>query len=382
MTTLRKSILAAAIGIGALLLCGCERPTETSPQTSTASETTQEYETASAQLWQAGAQAVEQSALAASELASITNSFLDTPSNELLLAAQQAWKKTLLAYGNFYFYSELSIIHPEAFQLIREQQLRIAGNPLQPGYLDAFGPYAYSGLVHDLSIEITPNNLVPQNGLTDEGDICLGLYAIEFMLYGQAQDRAVTDYQLPTSLTREQKETGFRTIEETPAFRRRQLLSAQTELLANDLKTLKTLVAPGGAIDATAWAPMQSSNQAAIIKNTLERSLTQILVSIIHQQKQQKELQDSHKNPETQKPLDPLDYHHNYTLTAADNAQLLANQLVSLTQAQGFVAKANVFDEIAAAQKSLTTFASNGGEPPWQTAYNQVKQAITQLGMQ
>lgn len=72
--------------------------------------------------------------------------------------------------------------------------------PLDEAYLDYVKGDPSTGLINDLSIEITPSNLVSMNERQGEKAISTGFHAIEFLLWGQdfnklgPGERPITDY--------------------------------------------------------------------------------------------------------------------------------------------------------------------------------------------
>ena len=164
--------------------------------------------------------------------------FLAAPTAETLKAAQQSWWQTAISYRAFFYFGHLSQAEPEALSALNRYDYQIAGYPIQPGFIDKFGDYPYSGLVFEVGFAITEKSLINQHGLTDTSEVVLGLYALEFMLFDTNGDRLLSDFFAVEQLDEMLKERGFENIAEIPANRRRQLLAMQADILKNDIDEL------------------------------------------------------------------------------------------------------------------------------------------------
>lgn len=238
--------------------------------------------TAADQLWMAGEDILSTSVAGANDLNSAIDHFLASPSAETLKTAQQKWQDAFLAYRRFYFFYFLGQAAPSHFNALAESHFRIAAHPIQPGYLDSFGPYLYSGLVHDIGMRISRENLVGQHGLTNSEDAVLGLYAIHFMLFGIDGDRAPADYSAVKQLSRKDVEAGFKQVEETPNHRRRLLLQMQANILLDDLTALHNSWQSNEPNSLHLnWQAIAPREKWTLVRQTLKQGLTQLIVDVV-----------------------------------------------------------------------------------------------------
>lgn len=283
-----QSSLVRFAGLIVVLLIGlsaCEKKPAPEPETTT--EPTPVIDkthvnTAADQLWMAGEDILAASVAGANALSSAIDLFLASPSADSITFAQQKWQEAFLDYRRFYFFHFLGQAAPSHFNVLAESHYRIAAHPIQPGYLDSFGPYLYSGLVHDISMPISRENLINQHGLTNSEDAALGLYAIHFMLFGIDGNRAPADYSTVKELSPKDIEAGFKKVEETPNHRRRLLLQMQANILLDDLTALHN----GWQSNQQnplyqnwqAFAPREKWN---LVRQTLKQGLTQLIVDVV-----------------------------------------------------------------------------------------------------
>lgn len=230
--------------------------------------------------WSQGGEVLARSLQSARDLQHICSDFLDEPDAQKLLLAQQAWQKTALAYRSFYAYHYVGLSEPQAFHILSEVDYRIAAWPVQPGSLDSFGSYLYSGLVHDIGNPLTMENLLTLHGQIDSENATLGLFAIEFMLYGEEGTRKVDDYVRQVIVDAEHKERGFNSPSELPNNRRRMLLTLQTGKLVDDLALLvNSWSAPNVTSQVYAWHSLDDSEKYQVLAAALEQGLAQLLVN-------------------------------------------------------------------------------------------------------
>ncbi len=232
-------------------------------------------------LFESGKSAVTTSTASAKELQSGIKSFLSSPSDANLKKAQASWLKATLDYRKFYLFRHIGLVEPEKFSVLNRLDYQISGYPIQPGFIDAFGEYKYSGLVHDVSFPITPESLTHQHGLTDLADIVLGLHAIEFMLFNVGDKRNIEDFKAIPSLPPEMRERGFEKTTELPNNRRRDLLGQQSEILSVDLHKLdKHLLGKKSNAANTIFLSLGTLQQINTIHKAMESSLTNIMIEI------------------------------------------------------------------------------------------------------
>lgn len=156
-----------------------------------------------------------------------------------LTAAQHAWHGAAKRIEAFYVFSRLGSLSTSAHSYLANQQYNIAAWPIAPGYLDAYGEHPYSGLVFEAGLPLSASLLRQQHGMTAQSDAALGIYAIEYILFGENNDRRPSVFQPITELSDQDQATGYQKVEELPGNRRRQLLQLQTSLLLEDVRQLQ-----------------------------------------------------------------------------------------------------------------------------------------------
>lgn len=274
--------------LGCLLLSGCDKPPETSPSSSEAKPqkveaqpllSAQKLQTANNNLFAQGEEAIDSSVEAAQNLSAAINSFLSTPTNENLTQAQQQWITAALAYRKFFFNKQIALVDPGAFANLNKADFRIGTYPIQPGFIDAFGDYKYSGMVFDVGFELTKESLSHQHGLTDVSEVVLGIYAIEFLLFNVDGKRDASDFAPGLKLSQSDKDNGYQKAAELPNNRRREILRLQAEILLDDLKQLKTFWL-NDEFTRGSWLALSPNQQISKAKRSLTNSLTNLMVEI------------------------------------------------------------------------------------------------------
>lgn len=208
-------------------------------------------------------------------------SFLRTPTQENLNQAQTLWMRATIDYRGFNFFRHIGLVEPSIFARINRLDYQISGYPIQPGFLDTYGPYKYSGLVHDISFPVTEESLTNLHGLTDLGDIALGFYAIEFLLFNAGKARDINDFNKISSISNALKEKGFKQIEEIPNNRRRELLSQQTHILQKNIRQLSEDWTGNKETSAQRlWEEIETLERLSIIHRATKSALTELLIEI------------------------------------------------------------------------------------------------------
>jgi len=269
------------IGLCALLLglSACEpapQNEKTKPETSAPSTPRSSIKLLNETLWESGDETIEAFIVGAGKLQTAVQALLEQPDADTLKRGQAAWQSAVLDYQALFFIQQLAFARPTLFSALADLDFLLAAHPIQPGYLDYYGDYRYSGLVHDIHITLDRTNLSKQHGLTDREDVVLGLYAIEYMLFGEQGKRPAADYMPVTTLSRTHLENGYKDISETPNNRRRQLLRLQAAMLLESSKTFlsqwQSLAAP--------WQQQTPEAQRAIVQQAFDRALTQLLLDL------------------------------------------------------------------------------------------------------
>lgn len=232
-------------------------------------------------MFKAGADALDESVRNFIALKSAIEKFIAAPNQDKLIAAQQIWLEAVLSYRHFFYFRHIGLVAPDKLPQLNQLDYQLASFPIQPGFLDTFGDYPYSGLVHDISFPLSKQSLSNQHGLTDLSEVVLGLYALEFMLFDSGRERNYEDFLQVDTLDKEHKERGFEQLQEIPNNRRRQLLSLQAEILIDDAKLLLSLwQSPAQETTYKRWNDLSASDKHTIAASALESALTQVLLEI------------------------------------------------------------------------------------------------------
>lgn len=207
---------------------------------------------------------------------------LTAPSPKTLQAAQTAWAETEHQLTPLAFYFQLAEVAPQYFKTLYNVGKNIDGHPIQPGYLDGFGEYTYSGIVHDIGFELSTASLRQQNRAMDDEEILLGVYAIEYVLFGE-NNRLSDDFMIINVLNNEQQKAGLLTPQEIPANRRNVLLNLQVRILLEDINTLESLWEPSHKEASSLphrWATLSASKKSTILTSTIETSIAKLVLNI------------------------------------------------------------------------------------------------------
>lgn len=243
----RSHIFLALLGLS---LMGCKeenKPTISQPMPSSHVQEATPYsainhtDSMAHPAWTAGSNILSASFQSAQQLQQAITALLNAPSLALLEKAQQQWRSTAQHLEAFHVLTRLGTVDPQYFQTLLEQQHFLTAWPIQPGYIDTFGPHAYSGIVFDVDFPMTAATLRDQHGLTSSEDAILGLYPMEFLLFGENNSRGHLVFMPITELGPEYKEMGYNRVEELPRNRRRELLKIQATQLVEDIGRFQAL---------------------------------------------------------------------------------------------------------------------------------------------
>lgn len=200
----------------------------------------------------------QDSLLKAQLLLIAVQTFVETPSEENLEAAKQAWIVARIPYGQtegFRFY-EGPIDNDEG------PEGRINSWPLDEAYIDYVEGNSSAGIINDPSVSITKESLKALNQSSSDTNVSAGYHAIEFLLWGQdlsdgagAGERPYTDYVTSGGTATNQD-------------RRAAYLLAVTELLVDDLQTVVNEWAPG--VEGNYRAEFESLNPDVAITKMIK----------------------------------------------------------------------------------------------------------------
>ncbi|MDP3796226.1 MAG: imelysin family protein [Polaromonas sp.] len=182
--------------------------------------------------------------------------FVKSPSADALAAARKAW----LEAREFYGQTEAFRFYGGPIDDGNGPEGRINAWPMDESFVDGIQGKPNTGLINNRKFAISKSSLAKQNERGGEENIATGWHAIEFLLWGQ-----------------DQSETGpgQRSFEDfvdgkvPNADRRRQYLTAATELLVDDLSLLEK-----------AWAPGVKNNYRAKFDKGGKESVRKMLVGL------------------------------------------------------------------------------------------------------
>ena len=204
----------------------------------------------------------DESLKSALALQQVIRDFLAAPSADSLQAARAAW----VAAREWYDQTEAFRFYSGPIDDGKGPETRINTWPVDESYIDYVRDKPGSGTINDPSIAIDKPTLAAMNERGGLENISTGWHAIEFLLWGQdfsetgPGDRPFTDYvdgKAPNVL------------------RRRQYLSAVTELLIDDLRYVLTAWLPGVKINYRARferGGIESVRKMVIGMGTLSRA--------------------------------------------------------------------------------------------------------------
>ena len=200
---LRKPL--SGLVLASLLLMGCDQANDSKPLENVPAPRTQALsDTINEQLSQSAFEAFTRADQQADQLVADVRLFLESPNTTTLSNVRSRWRDAYNAFLQARFYGFLPVSDPPEWQ---RQQI---GNratltlldtwPIEGGYIDYLADYPYSGIVNDLALELTADNLLAQHGLSDVSSASLGFHPLEFLLWGENGQRSASDY-LPNANT-------------------------------------------------------------------------------------------------------------------------------------------------------------------------------------
>ncbi len=125
-------------------------------------------------------------------------SFLQHPNPLSLEEAQKAWIDTYNSYLKISFFWQVPRFEKpqyheqnETYKTLRED---LDSWPIEPGYIDYLPMYPLSGIVNDLTLQITEEGIYEQHGFSDMRYASIGFHPMEFLLFGQDGQRSAKDF--------------------------------------------------------------------------------------------------------------------------------------------------------------------------------------------
>lgn len=350
-----KRLLTGTLILMLGLISSCSRQDEeiSVPETEAPAVSEEALKEASTQLWNQSGLVIQKHIEMVELLDSAIKQFIANPSEATHQAAKEQWRELDLARSHFYLLSQLAENAPLELTSFKSLNYRLFAAPVQPGYLDSFGEYLYSGLVHDIGIPINSETLSNQHGFADEESATLGLYAIEFMLFGDNGQRQYSDYIESLKLTPDEIEKGYKLLIETPKNRRRQLLELQSQLMAADFNQLAEQWNSQRKDDLNRkYYLLDEMEKQAWVSRTLEKSLTNLILDI----SEQKQRVDQGEENSIWAPR-------------------MLNKIKSLLPALSFLPKEQKQSVESSMNKAIESF-NQTTEVKWDDLYNSIKDAV------
>lgn len=134
----------------------------------------------------------------AQALDSTIGSFLHHPNPLSLEDAQKSWIETYSSYLEIsYFWQVPRFEKPQyhedndTYKIIKDD---LDSWPIEAGYIDYLPLYPLSGIINDLTLKITPDDIYEQHGFSDIRYASIGFHPMEFLLFGENGDRSAKDF--------------------------------------------------------------------------------------------------------------------------------------------------------------------------------------------
>ena len=261
------------VSIFILLLCSCEKSpsTQTTPLTITISDNQVKPILISHLLEPKLSDLLNH----AEQLEHKIQSFLDNPTETNLHLAKAQWYQAYKSLTPVNFSLEFGQHYPDLFPGLEALRARLDPWPIEAGFVDKVPGYPQSGLIHAISVEISPANILKQHQLSSEEEALLGFQVIAFLLWGNNGDRSVKDFAANTiQLSNSQLSEGL-TKEDHSTFRRRQLLKLAIYQLISDIKILQSQWNTDGQYLKT-WLSLEPDYQQQILLSGVKNVLTKI----------------------------------------------------------------------------------------------------------
>ncbi|EAT12914.1 hypothetical protein HF888_01320 [Bermanella marisrubri] len=134
----------------------------------------------------------------AQTLDSEITSLLHHPNPVSLEQSQNAWQQAYEGYVKVSFLHRVPRFEkPQYYENNRtydDIRQRIDSWPIEPGYIDYLPQYPLSGIVNDLTLKISLDNLVDQHGFSDPRYASIGFHPLEFLLFAENSERSAKDF--------------------------------------------------------------------------------------------------------------------------------------------------------------------------------------------
>jgi hypothetical protein len=216
------------------ILPGCEQPAQ-SPVVESASDVglpSEAQQQVLALLQQEQTERLRRLSASSLVFADAVEGLLSDPVDERLATAREGWAQLYRSFNEAVVV--LACRAAESAPMATALQ-RVDPFPILPGYIDGLADWPDSGIVNDVSLPLSRESLLAQQGVTAQEEASLGFQVVAFLLEGEpAAPRGVAALTEITELPADSELS----LPEQPENRRRQYLSLATALLVEDLRAL------------------------------------------------------------------------------------------------------------------------------------------------
>lgn len=136
----------------------------------------------SRRLWAYSRQSIEKSNKLLISMKSAKSSFLINPSAANLSLVREELASAHQALQHSAWISMLPATAPDIFSRHKVLWTNVDQWPYEPGFIDSYGAYPFSGIVNDAVLELNEKNLRAQNMITDDSEVILGYHSVGFLL--------------------------------------------------------------------------------------------------------------------------------------------------------------------------------------------------------
>ncbi|MCC1495993.1 imelysin family protein [Alcanivorax sp. 1008] len=246
--------------LAALVLSGCDQG-PTAPQESFApvGERSVEKVAVEALLRQEQTERLRRLSASSRVFQDAINGLLGDPVDERLNTAREAWTQLYRSFNEAVVV--LACRAAESPQLATMLQ-RADPFPILPGYIDGLQQWPDSGIVNDVSLPLSRESLLGQQGISLQEEISVGFQVIGFLLFGEPDaPRTVAGLRA----VHKAPEGSPLAVEEQPENRRRVYLGLASTLLVEDLLAMSA--------NADQLAPVGAGCPVDALRRTAERMI-------------------------------------------------------------------------------------------------------------
>ncbi len=195
--TIRSTIYSVLISA---LIGGCSQETGTQLTTTTVELSKPKIEALGQRLLEQKARRSAALKSATDELSASTRSFLERPDVDTQRLLQAAWGKAHKLWLEVSYLTVPLSLSTKGLSTksLSTQSLSTAGSltdsdypfvidawPVTPGFIDSLPEYESSGIVNDETIDLTPETVAQQHGITSEDEVALGFHVLEYYAYSR-----------------------------------------------------------------------------------------------------------------------------------------------------------------------------------------------------